>query len=264
MIYLYLKVHNKTGMKYLGKTVSSTPDKYTGSGKLWKRHISKHGYDVSTHILLASECPTEIKETGIFFSKLFGVVKSKEFANLTEERGDGGDTFTSNINKEKIRKKLSIKGTGRICSNRTKEKIKNRLNSVDRSYSGSDTKNNNTFGGKSHTEEAKQKSSLSNRRFRSENSRKNKIKKKSYNKDIPKTEEHKKKLSEANKGKKPTNSRIIVINDKEYVGMVDAAKVLDIPYSTLRNRLKSANIFFAHIYAKDNPKTIVEGKVIFC
>ncbi len=46
--YLYIKTHNKTGMKYFGKTVSEDPEKYSGSGVYWKRHIEKHGNDVTT------------------------------------------------------------------------------------------------------------------------------------------------------------------------------------------------------------------------
>lgn len=40
-IYLYLKTHNKTGLKYLGKTVSVDPHLYQGSGTIWRRHIKK-------------------------------------------------------------------------------------------------------------------------------------------------------------------------------------------------------------------------------
>jgi len=49
-IYLYLKTHNKTGLKYLGKTIQN-PYKYQGSGEYWIPHIKKHGYDVTTKIL---------------------------------------------------------------------------------------------------------------------------------------------------------------------------------------------------------------------
>lgn len=90
MIYLYVKIHNSTGLKYLGKTKNSDPHKYKGSGKLWKRHIKKHGYDVSTYILLSSEDANEIRKTGIFFSKLWNIVESDKWANLKPEEGDGG------------------------------------------------------------------------------------------------------------------------------------------------------------------------------
>lgn len=91
MIYLYVKTHTKTGLKYLGKTISKDPYKYPGSGKIWKRHLRKHGTTFTTEILLATENKEEIKETGLFFSKLWNIVSSKEWANLIEERGDGND-----------------------------------------------------------------------------------------------------------------------------------------------------------------------------
>lgn len=91
IIYLYLKTHNKTGLQYLGKTIQD-PFKYKGSGLVWQRHIKKHGNDVTTQILLATDDKDDLRETGVFFSKLFNVVNNKNFANLTEESGDGGAT----------------------------------------------------------------------------------------------------------------------------------------------------------------------------
>lgn len=45
---------------------------------------------MTTQILLATESKDDIKETGIFFSKLWNVVDSLEWANLKPEEGDGG------------------------------------------------------------------------------------------------------------------------------------------------------------------------------
>lgn len=89
-IYLYVKTHTVTGLKYLGKTTAKDPCKYKGSGKYWKEHIKKYGYNVSTRILLVTDSSVELKETGLFFSKLWGVVESDEWANLKPEEGDGG------------------------------------------------------------------------------------------------------------------------------------------------------------------------------
>lgn len=89
MFYLYVKTHNKTGLKYLGKTNQANYHAYPGSGVHWKRHLNKHGYDYTTDILLATEDTDELKETGLFFSNLFNVVDSNEWANLQEEKGDG-------------------------------------------------------------------------------------------------------------------------------------------------------------------------------
>lgn len=91
MLYLYVKTHNKTGLKYLGKT-EKDPIKYKGSGKYWKRHVKKHGYDVTTEIIFKSNCKDEISEKGIYYSELWNIVESSEWANMRPETGDGGDT----------------------------------------------------------------------------------------------------------------------------------------------------------------------------
>jgi hypothetical protein len=109
MIYLYLKTHNTTSLKYLGKTESKNPHKYKGSGKYWKSHIKKHGYNVTTQILLVTEDKEELRETGLFFSRLWDVVKSDEFANCRDESGDG---ITSEYSKA-IQKKRRENGDRR-------------------------------------------------------------------------------------------------------------------------------------------------------
>lgn len=91
MIYIYLKTHKITGLKYLGKTVRD-PFKYKGSGKRWCRHLAKHGNDVETQILFESNNPVEIKQQGEYYSALWNIVEDQTFANLKPESGDGGDT----------------------------------------------------------------------------------------------------------------------------------------------------------------------------
>lgn len=90
MIYLYLKTHNKTGLKYLGKTSEKDPHSYSGSGTVWLRHLKKHGYDYTTEILMSSEDNHEIAKAGIYFSELWDIVNSEKFANLMMEQGQGG------------------------------------------------------------------------------------------------------------------------------------------------------------------------------
>lgn len=92
MMYLYVKTHNTTGLKYLGKTVKEDYHSYPGSGKRWIRHLNEHGFDYSTEILLATEDKQEFKETAVFFSRLWNIVSSDEWANFRIEEGDGGDT----------------------------------------------------------------------------------------------------------------------------------------------------------------------------
>ncbi len=86
---LYIKTHNKTGFKYLGHTIKD-PFIYQGSGKHWRLHIKKHGYDVTTEILGQFETPETLKVAGIFYSKFHNVVDSENWANLIEEHGIGG------------------------------------------------------------------------------------------------------------------------------------------------------------------------------
>jgi hypothetical protein len=99
MLYLYVKTHNITGLKYLGKT-SQNPHEYKGSGKRWKLHLKKHGNNVSTEVLLQTESKIELKETGIYYSLMWNVVESDQWANLKIEEGDGGGKcYNHNSNK---------------------------------------------------------------------------------------------------------------------------------------------------------------------
>jgi hypothetical protein len=110
MIYLYVKTHNKTKLKYLGKTKSKDPHKYQGSGTYWRRHIKKHGYDVTTEILISSENSQEIKEAGILYSNLYNIVESSDWANLKLESGDGGWDLVNQIPLSEARIASSKKG----------------------------------------------------------------------------------------------------------------------------------------------------------
>ncbi len=89
MIYLYLKEHKQTGMKYLGQT-KKDPFKYKGSGKYWRRHIKEHGNDVNTTILGEYNNNDDLRRAGEYYSKLWNIVDSEEWANLRPETGDGG------------------------------------------------------------------------------------------------------------------------------------------------------------------------------
>ena len=103
-IYLYLKTHNKTGLKYLGKTTQD-PYNYLGSGRRWTKHLAKHGNDITTEILLETKDSTELTKQGIYYSNLWNVVEDPNFANLKPETGDGGDTSMTSAYKEGIKKR---------------------------------------------------------------------------------------------------------------------------------------------------------------
>ena len=122
-IYLYLKTHNVTGLKYLGKT-EKDPFKYQGSGKHWTRHINKHGYDVTTEILFETTDKEEFKKVGLEYSKKWNIVESKEFANLMEETGTGGfnpNAYTEEVNYKRS-KIINYKQAG-ITQSKTKSNL---------------------------------------------------------------------------------------------------------------------------------------------
>jgi hypothetical protein len=115
-LYLLVKEHVDTGMKYLCKHVASSfseCEKYTGSGIYWKRHLKQHGNNVKTTCLFVTENEKEFREIAKKYSLKFNVTQSKEWANLCDEEGQGGHTV---IDKEKhgklmeqIHKKTEVK-----------------------------------------------------------------------------------------------------------------------------------------------------------
>lgn len=106
LIYLYVKTHNKTGLKYLGKTVKKDPHAYRGSGAYWKLHLKKHGADYTTEIIRECRSLDELEEWGLFYSNLWNVVESENWANLKPEVGDGG-SHKAVMNSPSVRKKIS-------------------------------------------------------------------------------------------------------------------------------------------------------------
>jgi len=112
---LYVKTHIKTGLKYLGQTSAKDPHKYAGSGIYWKLHLQKHGYNYTTEILHEFQSKEELKPYGIYYSTLWNIVESDEWANLKEEQGDGGRQS------EEVRQRISDAGKGRIPWNKGKK-----------------------------------------------------------------------------------------------------------------------------------------------
>jgi hypothetical protein len=89
--YLYIKTHNKTGLKYFGKTTQD-PFAYKGSGKYWIRHLKVHGNDVSTEVYGVYTNNDECLTAARCFSEENDIVQSADWANLVIESLDGGDT----------------------------------------------------------------------------------------------------------------------------------------------------------------------------
>lgn len=98
--YLYKKTHNKTGLQYLGQTTQD-PYTYKGSGKDWLTHITEYGYDVNTEILLKTSNKSERNRVGRYYSNLWNIVESKQWANKIPETG-GGIGANSNWHKSKL------------------------------------------------------------------------------------------------------------------------------------------------------------------
>ena len=149
-IYLYVKTHLDTGLKYLGKTEGkrNDPHKYRGSGLHWIRHLKKHGNNVWTNIVYQSDDSEEIKNVGVYLSELWNVVDSDEWANLKPETGDGGFVGNDPWNKGKkfndvTREKMSKAAQGRIPWNKGKKGLQVAWNK-------------DKPGAQSHTEETKQ------------------------------------------------------------------------------------------------------------
>lgn len=99
LIYLYVKTHNTTGLKYFGKTIQD-PFKYKGSGTRWVLHIKKHGYDVSTEIIGKYLDLNECKNVALKFSRENDIVNSSKWANLKEEDISGGFDHINVLPKE--------------------------------------------------------------------------------------------------------------------------------------------------------------------
>ena len=113
--YLYIKTHNKTGLKYFGKTTKD-PYRYRGSGKRWLAHLKKHGNDVSTEVFGYYESEQECLCAAMTFSKENNIVESVDWANMIDENGlDGGDTGRTNYGPmpDDAKRKLSESTKGR-------------------------------------------------------------------------------------------------------------------------------------------------------
>lgn len=94
---LMIKTHTKTGLKYLCKSSYKPGTKnlqscidYLGSGKRWLNHLRKHGKTIKTDIIMISWDIDQFRRSSFDLSLWFDIVNSDEWANLTEEKGDGG------------------------------------------------------------------------------------------------------------------------------------------------------------------------------
>jgi hypothetical protein len=116
-IFIYVK-RLPNGLFYLGKT-EKNPYVYKGSGIRWKNSIKANNYtlkDIETWILHETKSKEDLKNMGIYYSRLFNVVSLEHWANLKEEDGDGGATSFGNSNPMRkypeLAKKIGTKKRG--------------------------------------------------------------------------------------------------------------------------------------------------------
>ena len=139
-IYLYKKTHKITGLKYLGKT-SKNPYKYLGSGLKWIQHLKEHGKEIDTEILKECYSNEEVSFWGRYYSDLWNVSKSDEWANIIPETGG------SAAGRKRPRQAIEITAKKNSGKTRTDEFKSNRTGAL------------NPFYQKTHTAETRQKMS---------------------------------------------------------------------------------------------------------
>lgn len=151
--YLYVKTHNKTGLKYFGKTTNN-PHNYRGSGTYWLAHLKIHGNDVDTEVIGYYTDKEECIAAATLFSTKHNIVEAvnehnkKVWANQILENGvDGGNTGRTNYSplslatKEKMSqsKKGKIpwnKGTKGLCKGNTNKRTKEQKEKISKSLTG--------------------------------------------------------------------------------------------------------------------------------
>jgi hypothetical protein len=136
--HLMIKKCMTTGLQYLCKTSSIVKDPYAykGSGVRWLNHIKKYNSRILTCIIGTYDSKEELVEAGIYYSNLYNVVKDPNWANLTEEKGDGGLIGTGQLGK-----RWKIKDTSNM------KKAKTQTESRLEVYRKSSGKNNYQFKG---------------------------------------------------------------------------------------------------------------------
>lgn len=125
IIYLYVKTHKNTGLKYLGKTSNKDPYQYPGSGVYWQKHLKKYGNYCDTKILKECNSKEEVKAWGLYYSQLWDVAKSDEWANFIPESGEGGATkgMSGKKHSAETKKKMSDSHKGKLVSAETRKKM---------------------------------------------------------------------------------------------------------------------------------------------
>ena len=124
---IYIKTHNVTGLKYFGITKKKDIEKYKGSGKYWKNHIKKHGYNCRTKVVRTFTNMEDCRWWCIKFSIINNIVESKDWANLMNENGLTGNVLGnkhSKVTKNKMKKsQTGLKRTEEHKKNMSKSMV---------------------------------------------------------------------------------------------------------------------------------------------
>jgi hypothetical protein len=178
---LLVMSHNVTGLKYFCKTSDlRNVYNYKGSGLYWKKHLNKHGKDVTVGVMGFYTDYQRCRNAALKFSQENDIVNSDAWANLVLENGtdgalNGSDNpfygkshtpeMTEHLRQQKIGKSVN-KGAYRSPENRAKisASLKGRKNpAVSQSLIGrklsEETRKKISIAGKGrkHSMETKQK-----------------------------------------------------------------------------------------------------------
>lgn len=74
----------------MGKTTQD-PFTYLGSGVDWKGHLKEHGEEHTTEIIRECKSNKELNKWGRYYSDLWNVAESKDWANRIPETGGGAN-----------------------------------------------------------------------------------------------------------------------------------------------------------------------------
>lgn len=156
-IYLYIKQHSITGLKYFGVTRKKNPFKYFGSGSYWIKHIKKHGKQyVKTLEVYGFDNQKLCTEFALKFSKDNNIVESSEWANQIDEDGKYIPNMKNFKMKEKSRIKISNGCKNQLWWNNGTIQIRSKTNPGSNFIRGK-----LSFSRKPHSKETKEKISNS-------------------------------------------------------------------------------------------------------
>jgi len=257
-VTLYIATHNRTRKKYFGKTTCYFTQEdlqkyYHGSGIYWKKHLKKHGDDVTMEIYGIYNI-NEAKEKALNFSRENNIVESKLWTNLIEENGLDGKPLNSTVSEEtKLKMSKAAKG---VKKGKMSEKHKNNIRKSKLNISEeTKLKMSKAQKGRTMSDKTKQKMSESAKKVvRTKEWAKNSA---IARKGKKRTPEQIQNIKEGLKGKGGGNKKLIYIYDKDnnimfksFGNFQKTCLENNLPYSLLVKSLKTKEPIMKSKYAK--------------